>query len=113
MENNKLQVKTVVVWAGIVLMAVGWGMTIQATLSNVRLNERAIERLDDIKADKLTLQSEVKALNVCMETLKEMMSVYLKQIDEKLSELQNALNKPVIKENGDGGFGATGGGGIR
>jgi len=98
-NNNKLQVKTVVVWVGLFLLVISWGMTIQATLSNVRLNEKAIERLDELKADKVTMNAQIAAMNIRLETLKETMNVYLKHIDEKLADMQKTLEKLAIKED--------------
>ena len=103
MEKSKdyNHIKTVVVWIGIVLMAVGWGMTIQTMMTNVKLNEMAIERLDVLKADKMMVSARLDALDVRMETLRETMNVCLQHIDEKLINIQKILDKQyavVIKE---------------
>ena len=104
-ENNDIKLKSrlliVSVFITIALLLFSWGMTVNAMLTNVRLNEKAIERLDELKADKTLMNSRLDAIDVRMETLRETMNVCLQHIDEKLTNIQKILDKQnavVIKE---------------
>jgi len=96
--NLIAQIKNIMIVLLLMAMVFVWGMSIQNTMTNIELNKLAIEKLDDIKADKTYTQAQIDALIVRMETLRETMNVYLKHIDEKLVDIQTKVDKLVIKE---------------